>query len=101
MSAARILFSAFALSLWTTGALAGQPQNQISAPSLRDSVTVTSEVVKIGDLVDNAGVASDIAIYRAQDLGTTGTLRTTQVLEVLRANDVIGVDTRDLKEISV
>jgi flagellar basal body P-ring formation protein FlgA len=101
MSAARILFSAFALSLWTTGALAGQPQSQISAPSLRDSVTVTSDLVKIGDLVDNAGIASDIAIYRAPDLGTTGTLRTTQVLEVLRANDVIGVDTHDLKEISI
>src|ERR1700750_1829287 len=101
MSAARILFSAFALSLWTTGALAGQPQNQISAPSLRDSVTVTSDVVKIGDLVDNAGVASGIAIYRAPDLGTTGTLRTAQLLDVLRTNDVIGVDTHNLKEVSI
>jgi flagella basal body P-ring formation protein FlgA len=58
-------------------------------------------VVRIGDVIDNAGSTAQIAIYRAPDLGTTGSLPTAQVLSVLRAHQVIGVDTRDIKEISV
>ena len=58
-------------------------------------------IVRIGDIIDNAGGAAQIAIYRAPDLGTTGSLPVAQVLNTLRAHQVIGVDTRDLKEISV
>src|SRR5258706_392604 len=53
------------------------------------------------DGIANAGPSGKIAIYRAPELGTTGTLSTAQVLSVLRAHQVIGVDTRDLREISV
>ena len=42
-----------------------------------------------------------IAIYRAPDLGTTGSLPTAQVIAALRAHQVIGVDTRDIKEVTV
>ncbi len=73
----------------------------IAAPALRANVQVSSDIVRIGDLIDNAGSASQIAIYRAPDLGTTGSLQVTQVINALRAHQVIGVDTRDLKEISV
>ncbi|HEY3148385.1 MAG TPA: flagellar basal body P-ring formation chaperone FlgA, partial [Dongiaceae bacterium] len=59
------------------------------------------DLVRIGDVIDNAGSAGQIAIYRAPDLGTTGSLPVAQVLNTLRAHHVIGVDTRDLKEISV
>ena len=58
---------------------------------------VTSDLVRIGDVIDNAGAAGQIAIYRAPDLGTTGTLPVAQVLAALRAHQVIGVDTRDLQ----
>jgi flagella basal body P-ring formation protein FlgA len=91
-----------ALTLCLAAEPAGaDPQNPIAGPVLRENVTVTSEVVKIGDLVDNAGVASEIAIFRSPDLGTTGTLRTAQLIEVLRANDVIGVDTHNVREVSI
>ena len=73
----------------------------ISAPVLRASVTVSGDVVRIGDVIDNAGTSGKIAIYRAPDLGTTGTLPTAQVISALRAHQVIGVDTRDLQQISV
>src|SRR5215475_2237932 len=73
----------------------------IALPVLRPAVTVTSDVVRIGDVIDNAGPASQIAIYRAPDLGTTGTLPTAQVISALRAHQVIGVDTRDIKEVTV
>src|SRR5260221_415066 len=73
----------------------------IAAPALRANVQVSSDIVRIGDLIDNAGSAAQIAIYRAPDLGTTGSLSVPQVINTLRAHQVIGVDTRDLKEISV
>jgi flagella basal body P-ring formation protein FlgA len=73
----------------------------IAPPVLRANVNVSGDVVRIGDVIDNAGSAAQIAIYRAPDLGTTGTLPTAQVLNALRAHQVIGVDTRDLKQISV
>lgn len=73
----------------------------LPGPVLRSSVTVSSDVVRIGDLVDNAGSAAQIAIYRSPDLGTTGSLRVSQVLDALRAQQVIGVDTGNITEISV
>jgi flagella basal body P-ring formation protein FlgA len=73
----------------------------IAAPVLRANITVAGDVVRIGDVIDNAGPAAQIAIYRAPDLGTTGSLTVTQVLTALRSHQVIGVDTRDLREISV
>ncbi|WP_193760518.1 flagellar basal body P-ring formation chaperone FlgA [Bradyrhizobium yuanmingense] len=73
----------------------------IAAPTLRASVTVTSDVVRIGDLIDNAGSAALIPVYRSPDLGTTGTLTVGQVLSVLRAKQVIGVMTGDMKEVQV
>jgi flagella basal body P-ring formation protein FlgA len=78
-----------------------QSREDIAVPVLRANVNVSGDVVRIGDVVDNAGNAAQIAIYRAPDLGTTGSLPTAQVLSVLRAHQVIGVDTKDLKAISV
>src|SRR5215207_9822314 len=76
-------------------------RNVIAAPVLRANVQVSGDLVRIGDVIDNAGSAAQIAIYRAPDLGTTGSLSVAQVLNTLRSHQVIGVDTRDLKEISV
>lgn len=73
----------------------------IAAPTLRASVTVTSDVVRVGDLIDNAGSAAQIAVYRSPDLGTTGALPVAQVLGVLRAKQVIGVMTGDIREVQV
>jgi flagella basal body P-ring formation protein FlgA len=82
-------------------ALAQSSDDVIAVPVLRASISVTSDVVRIGDVVDNAGTAAQIAIYRAPDLGTTGALPTEQVLTALRAHQVIAVDTRDIKEVAV
>lgn len=72
-----------------------------TVPTLRADVTVTADIVRIGDMVDNAGSAAAIAIYRAPDPGTTGKLPAAEVLARLRAHQVIGVDTRDLREVAV
>src|SRR3954470_21201442 len=95
---------ALATALLAAQATMAQAQNSddtILAPVLRANVTVAGDLVRIGDVIDNAGPAAQIAIYRAPDLGTTGTLPSEQVLSALRAHQVIGVDARDLREISV
>jgi flagella basal body P-ring formation protein FlgA len=92
---------AAALLAFTGAAFAQSEQDTIAAPTLRASVTVSSDVVRIGDVVENAGTAAQIAIFRAPDLGTTGALPTQQLLSVLRAHEVIGVQTNDIREVSV
>src|SRR5258705_12775923 len=82
-------------------ALAQVRDDVIAAPVLRASVIVSAELVRIGDVIDNAGTSAQIAIYRAPDLGTTGSLPTAQVISALRAHQVIGVDTRDISAVSV
>jgi flagella basal body P-ring formation protein FlgA len=72
-----------------------------ASPLLKHSVTVTSDVVRIGDLVDNAGTAAQIAIFRAPDLGTAGAVSTAQVLQAVRAHAVIGIDTAGISEVLV
>jgi flagella basal body P-ring formation protein FlgA len=101
MMIVRSLLLAAALLTTTSMAALAQDSDAIAAAVLRANVTVTSDVVRIGDVVDNAGTAAQIAIYRAPDLGTTGTLPVAQVLAALQAHQVIGVDTKDIKAISV
>lgn len=98
----RSLFIAAALLALNAGIASAQSeQDGIAGPTLRANVTVSSDVVRIGDVIENAGTASQIAIFRAPDLGTTGSLPVAQLISALRAHQVIGVDTRDIREVSV
>lgn len=96
-----ILIAAAIVAGMHGAAFAQSAQDELSSPVLRASVTVNSDVVRIGDLIENAGTAAQIAVFRAPDLGTTGSLPVSQLLSALRAHQVIGVDTRDLREVSV
>ncbi|HET7888626.1 MAG TPA: flagellar basal body P-ring formation chaperone FlgA [Bradyrhizobium sp.] len=82
-------------------AVAQEKEDTIASPVLRAQVTVESDIVRIGDMIENAGTAAQIPIYRSPDLGTTGSLPTTQVINALQAHQVIGVDTRGIKQVSV
>jgi flagella basal body P-ring formation protein FlgA len=95
------LVAAALLTLVSSAAFAQPEQETLAAPVLRANVTVSSDVVRIGDVVENAGTAAQIAIFRAPDLGTTGSLPTQKLLSVLRAHEVIGVETHDIREVSV
>src|SRR5712672_4313079 len=102
MMTMRSLLLATALLAATSAAASAQTRDDVvAAPVLRAKVAVAGDLVRIGDVIDNAGASAKIAIYRAPELGTTGTLPTAQVLSVLRTHQVIGVDTRDLREIQV
>jgi flagellar basal body P-ring formation protein FlgA len=101
MTLRSLLLAAALLAATCTAAFAQSNDDAIMAPTLRPSVIVSSDVVRIGDVIDNAGTSALIAIYRAPDLGTTGSLPTEKVIAALQAHQVIGVDTRDIKTISV
>jgi flagella basal body P-ring formation protein FlgA len=101
MIARSLLLAIALLAASVTAAPAQTRDDVIATPVLRASVTVSGDIVRIGDVIDNAGSAAQIAIYRAPDLGTTGSLQVAQVLNALQAHQVIGVDTRDLKQITV
>jgi flagellar basal body P-ring formation protein FlgA len=80
---------------------AAAAQSAPPAPALRASVTVTSDVVHIGDLVENAGPVADIPIFRSPDLGTTGVVVTDRIVAAIRPHQLIGIDTRGLGEVVV
>jgi flagellar basal body P-ring formation protein FlgA len=101
MTARSLLLAAALLAASCVTAFAQASENAIAAPVLRANVTVESDVVRIGDMIDNAGSEALIAIYRAPDLGTTGSLPTAQVIAALQAHRVIGVNTRDIREVSI
>ncbi len=98
---ARSLLLAVLLAAMPATAFALDNEEVIAAPVLRANVTVESDVVRIGDVIDNAGTSAQIAIYRAPDLGTTGLLPTAQLIAALQAHQVIGVNIRDIKAVSV
>ena len=99
---ARTLCLALALLAASPAAAFAQTRSDVvAAPALRANVTVSGDLVRIGDVIDNAGTSGGIAIYRAPDLGTIGTLPVDRVLTSLRAHHVIGVDTKNLREITI
>lgn len=102
-STMRTLLLATALLATAATAALGQARRDdtIAVPTLRANVAVSSDVVRIGDVIDNAGPAAGIAIYRAPDLGTVGSLTTAQIIATLRTHQVIGVETGGLQSISV
>jgi len=74
---------------------------QNAPPALRTSVTVTGDIVRIGDLVENAGAVADVPIFRAPDLGTRGVVAAERIIEAIRPQHLIGIDTRGLSEVIV
>ena len=72
MMTVRSLVLAAVLVATAAPALAQSRGDVIAAPVLRAEVNVTGDVVRVGDVIDNAGPAAPIAIYRAPDLGTVG-----------------------------
>jgi flagellar basal body P-ring formation protein FlgA len=90
-----------ALTLAFGGLFADPATAQNAMPALRASVTVGGDLVRIGDLVENAGPVADVPIFRAPDLGTRGAVATERIVEAIRPYHLIGIDTRGLSEVIV
>jgi flagellar basal body P-ring formation protein FlgA len=97
----RSLIRNFAVALPLATLLADPAAAQNAMPALRANVTVTGEIVRIGDLVENCGPVADVPIFRAPDLGTRGSVPTERVVEAIRPHQLIGIDTRGITEVVV
>jgi flagella basal body P-ring formation protein FlgA len=70
-------------------------------PKLKAEAVITGGIVRIGDLVDNAGIIARVPIFRAPDLGVTGTVSAEAVIEAVRPYALVGLDTGDVAEVTV
>jgi flagella basal body P-ring formation protein FlgA len=68
---------------------------------LKAQATVSGDIVRIGDLVENAGVAANTPIFRAPDLGQTGAVPVRTVLDAVRPYGLVAVEVRGLTEVAV
>ena len=50
------------------------PRSNRRIPSSRPRRSVAGDIVRIGDLVENAGIVAQVPIFRAPDLGFSGTV---------------------------
>jgi flagella basal body P-ring formation protein FlgA len=91
------------LALAITASLGGEAfaETGSAAPRLKELATVTSEIVRIGDLVENAGASADVPVFRAPDLGQTGAVQVSRIAEALRPYDMDALDTGGLTEVVV
>lgn len=70
-------------------------------PVLKAQATVNGPTVLVGDLVENAGALAKVPIFRAPDLGFTGTVPAQAVAEAVRNRALADIDTAGLTEVSV
>jgi len=87
-------------------ALAGPATAQVTGaitphPKLKELVVVSNDVVRIGDLVENAGSAAGIAVFRSPDLGYTGGVPLARVIEALAPYKLASLDTGSVTEVMV
>jgi len=73
----------------------------IPAPILKRAVTVTDEVVRVGDLIEHAGMIADVAIFRAPDLGETGNVPAGRIAEAVRAHGLYELDIAGIPDVLV
>lgn len=98
----RIPLAAFAALLaLSIPAAAQETPKETPHPVLRAEAVVTSDIVRVGDLIDNAGIIAKVPIFRAPDLGFTGTVSADDVATAVRAHALYGLDTNGLSEVKV
>src|SRR5213592_3157653 len=91
----------FLLLALTMTPAAAQITGSTGPARLKAHATVSADIVRIGDLVENAGIAADTPIFRAPDLGQTGAVPARQILDAVRPFGLSAVDLRALSEVSV
>jgi flagella basal body P-ring formation protein FlgA len=92
------------LLLALLGALAtdaGAAGPAVTLPVMRAEATVSGEIVRLGDLIENAGPAAAVPAFHAPDLGASGTIQAYRVMELARDNGISHIDTRGLQEVTI
>lgn len=101
MLARSIVTSALLFAVLLSTAAPANGATEPKRPRLRSDATVTGDVVRIGDLIANAGIVANVPIFRAPDLGATGTVSADAVLEAVREHALVGLDPGDIREVMV
>jgi flagella basal body P-ring formation protein FlgA len=96
----RLCIVAFASFVALAASAAAQTPER-GRPLLKSEAVVTGDIVRIGDLVENAGIVANVPVFRAPDLGSTGTVPVDAVIEALRAHALVGLDVTGLNEVVV
>jgi flagellar basal body P-ring formation protein FlgA len=81
--------------------LTGAAAAQRAMPSLKSEVTVTGDFVRLSDLIENAGENGATALFRAPELGASGTIQVYRVIEAARSQGLSVFDTHGLSEVVV
>lgn len=97
----RPLAACFAALLTFGASASAQTAIEPARPLLKPEALVTGGLVRIGDLIDHAGVVANVPIFRAPDLGATGTVPADAVIEAVRAHALVGLDTGGVSEVVV
>src|SRR5450631_3793623 len=95
----RLCLAALVTLALIAAAKAAPPEQ--ARPMLKAEALVTGDIVHIGDLIVNAGIVANVPVFRAPDLGSTGTVNVAAVLEAVRTHALIGLDTAGLSEVVV
>lgn len=90
----------FSLLLLAAAAAPAAAQSA-ATPQLKREVTVSGDIVRLGDLVTDAGPAAATPVFRAPDLGHTGALPAQRVLDAALSHGLIVVDARGITEVLV
>src|ERR1700681_4826204 len=91
--------AALALLAGTAGAEKAAMPSQM--PSLKGEVTINGDFVRLGDLIDNAGENAAAPLFRAPDLGASGTIQVYRVIEAARSQGISVFDAHGLSEVVV
>jgi len=78
-----------------------QVTDSIAHARLKAQVTISGDIVRIGDLIENAGAASTTPVFRAPDLGQTGAVPVRTVLDAVRPYGLVAIEVRGLTEVAV
>ncbi|MCE1238285.1 MAG: flagellar basal body P-ring formation chaperone FlgA [Hyphomicrobiales bacterium] len=100
----RSLIGAAAIALIATLLLSfvgSAPASSAERARLRGQVSVSADVVTLGDFFEDAGPLADRPLFRSPDLGTTGPVAAVRVVDLARAAGLAGADAAGLVEVSV
>ena len=70
-------------------------------PWLKERVEVFEDLVRLGDLFENAGNAADIAVFRSPDLGTEGNVSAKRVTRSAKQHGVLWTNPGGIERIIV
>ena len=95
LTAAATLIAAYVL---TGGLTIASAEEQ---PRLRTNIVVTTSLVTLGDIFENAGEQANIAVFRAPDLGKSGMVRAARVQAAAQKQGLTWSNEEQVAEVQV